>query len=994
MTIRNNCLRFLSFCVVTITFLVMPYTSFAAHLIGGEMTYECNNDGTYNIRLILYRDASSGGANFDSPAGTNGFLGIFDASETFVSQLSLSFPTITTVLNDNFCVSNVPDIVVEQGVYVFNNVPLDPTQKWYVKYSRCCRRSGISNLNQLTENGGFSLLLEIPVSVSITCNNSPTYSSLPPPFQCYDEAFTFDASADDIDGDELVYSFCAPLGSVVNNPAAAQGANVTEFVTLPVTYQAGHNPNNPFNGDGTASLNSNTGEMTLFVEPQPFPTFYTISYCIKEFRNGNLIANHRREFLLTVTDCEVTHLAVVPSDFTQCSSYIVEFENNSIVPIGFNGTYTWNFGDPSTTGDIIVTTSNNPVSWNYINAGNGTYEVTLTVADGIGCQSTASLDVSVFAFTEPAIEATVGCIGETVIFEGSSVTAPGDQVTKYKWDWDANGIINAQGQTVTRVYNVAGSYDVQLFIETEFGCIDSVTETIEVFAVPEPEFSFESICPDAPIDFTNLTSIVTNESMSYQWQFTNGTPATSNVRNPQNILFNSNQINRVKLIATSVNGCSETIERTIHIPDDLTASIASDNNLCTGNTVQIQYEGNAPNGAEYIWNFGTGATVISGQGDGPYTVRYDHTFSNPRLAHVQVMTQYFGCTIFASKQLTIFPNVEPAITGIPQEICEGSAPFLFQTTGNSTPSGIPFTPNPNPSGNGFLLNPADLPPQQYTIYLTHQNIYGCINSTSYTFIVRPQTQLDLTEVDPTFCQDNGDIQINGFPAGGILSGDALFIFNNQTYFYPAFNQSTGIHNITYSYINEFNCPSDTTAVIHVIDPDINLPDRIKTKYGIPVTLNPEVVDYGYSYNLDWIPATDISCTDCLNPTVSPQFSEYYSVLLVNEAGCVDSARVLIDVVIDHGIFVPNAFSPNDDDINDVLYVRGRDILKVKKFSIFTRWGDKIFEVEDVDPNDPQFGWEGKYDGELFNGNSVIYSTEVEFVDGRIGTDSGSVSVLH
>ncbi|HFA50174.1 MAG TPA: gliding motility-associated C-terminal domain-containing protein [Bacteroidetes bacterium] len=95
------------------------------------------------------------------------------------------------------------------------------------------------------------------------------------------------------------------------------------------------------------------------------------------------------------------------------------------------------------------------------------------------------------------------------------------------------------------------------------------------------------------------------------------------------------------------------------------------------------------------------------------------------------------------------------------------------------------------------------------------------------------------------------------------------------------------------------------------------------------------------------------------------------------------------------IYVPNAFSPNGDGINDIfqIYAGGNGIAKVNSFRIFSRWGESVFEYFDFQPNDPQFGWDGKHKGQEMNPAVFAWFAEVELIDGDVRLLKGDVTLL-
>jgi gliding motility-associated-like protein len=115
---------------------------------------------------------------------------------------------------------------------------------------------------------------------------------------------------------------------------------------------------------------------------------------------------------------------------------------------------------------------------------------------------------------------------------------------------------------------------------------------------------------------------------------------------------------------------------------------------------------------------------------------------------------------------------------------------------------------------------------------------------------------------------------------------------------------------------------------------------------------------------------------------------------MDDNGCV--ATDLLTVFVNHPdeVFIPNAFSPNNDGINDVLMVfAGEDVAVIKSFLVFNRWGETVFDVYNFPPNDPAFGWDGDYRSKRYNNAVFVYMAEVEFIDGTVKLFKGDVAII-
>ncbi|MBK8566403.1 MAG: gliding motility-associated C-terminal domain-containing protein [Saprospiraceae bacterium] len=136
-----------------------------------------------------------------------------------------------------------------------------------------------------------------------------------------------------------------------------------------------------------------------------------------------------------------------------------------------------------------------------------------------------------------------------------------------------------------------------------------------------------------------------------------------------------------------------------------------------------------------------------------------------------------------------------------------------------------------------------------------------------------------------------------------------------------------------------------------------------------------------------------SCQGCPSITVAPTQQTTYTVL-VDEGGCTDSDDITVIVAKDRPVYVPNAFSPNDDGINDLFKIYGgKSVSSIKSFLVFDRWGETVYEYYNFIPSDPVAGWDGKHRDAKMQPAVFTWFAEVEFTDGRIELYRGDVSLV-
>ena len=94
------------------------------------------------------------------------------------------------------------------------------------------------------------------------------------------------------------------------------------------------------------------------------------------------------------------------------------------------------------------------------------------------------------------------------------------------------------------------------------------------------------------------------------------------------------------------------------------------------------------------------------------------------------------------------------------------------------------------------------------------------------------------------------------------------------------------------------------------------------------------------------------------------------------------------------VFIPNVFSPNGDDQNDVFFVLGgRDVALVEIMQVFDRWGSLVFNANNVPPNDRQYGWTGNAHGLQMDSGVFVYRIRIRFVNGRTMEFTGGVTLV-
>jgi gliding motility-associated-like protein len=153
-----------------------------------------------------------------------------------------------------------------------------------------------------------------------------------------------------------------------------------------------------------------------------------------------------------------------------------------------------------------------------------------------------------------------------------------------------------------------------------------------------------------------------------------------------------------------------------------------------------------------------------------------------------------------------------------------------------------------------------------------------------------------------------------------------------------------------------------------------------------------------SYHWNSLFTDSITCTDlvyCEEILVKPILSNTYRVTVTDERGCTGKASLAVKVSKPRGVFVPTAFSPNNDLTNDLLVVHGisRQVRRIVTFRIFDRWGEMVYEDQDFEVNQPNRGWDGQFLGQPSDPGVYIWVLEAEYLDGHREDLKGDVTLV-
>jgi gliding motility-associated-like protein len=171
---------------------------------------------------------------------------------------------------------------------------------------------------------------------------------------------------------------------------------------------------------------------------------------------------------------------------------------------------------------------------------------------------------------------------------------------------------------------------------------------------------------------------------------------------------------------------------------------------------------------------------------------------------------------------------------------------------------------------------------------------------------------------------------------------------------------------------------------------------VKIGMGMRYTLNPKLnIPLSLVSKLEWSPADGLSCTDCLRPVLSALKNETYILKVTDVFGCSDGTSIIVKLDRNASVFIPNAFSPNGDGANDkiVIFADPAEVAVIRRMQIFNKWGQLVFDANDLAPNSEVGTWDGRYRGTLLEAGVFLYKAVLELTDGTLNPMEGTFLLM-
>ena len=400
----------------------------------------------------------------------------------------------------------------------------------------------------------------------------------------------------------------------------------------------------------------------------------------------------------------------------------------------------WDFGDGNFSAAL------NP-SHAYITA--GSYTVTFSYTDDIGCSDQVSQQV--FVFNHPDVNFTANpssaCLYSSIAFTGIST----DDILF--WDWDFGDGNTGSGQLVTHIYDTYGAMSVTLTVTATNGCISSLTRPIFVAEPPSAGFTHNVISCDN-IQFTDMSSAPHGYFLvEWEWDFGDGN--TSNLQHPAHVYAAGGTYDVTLVVYADSAGmiCPDSITKQVLVPGRPTVYFTwSPEPVCLGQpTTFFGTSGNFI--ANWYWDFGDGNFAFS---QNP-----EHTYSAPGTYPVILFaTDQLGCTDSTMHMVSVAGLPQITFSVDPNPACAGEqVAFAASSPDNVTAWLWDF----GDGGTSIAQNPLHVftNPGTYQVVLYGGDTNNCFNMASQSVVVNPMPQAAFTS------------------SGNNCSGDTVLFYNQS-----------------------------------------------------------------------------------------------------------------------------------------------------------------------------------------------------------------------
>lgn len=509
------------------------------------------------------------------------------------------------------------------------------------------------------------------------------------------------------------------------------------------------------------------------------------------------------------------------------------------------------------------------------------------------------------------------------------------------WEWHFGDGNTAATQNTAHTYANAGTFDVKLMITDLNGCKDSVTRTINTNTILVEAGNPASYCSNTAITHQLNGS---GDGISYNWQ-----PAAflddNTLANPTATI---SVTTKFYLTQNDAFGCSAIDSVTITVNPVPLVNSFPDTAFCANASLQL----NASGAATYTWS-PAGSVSNPNIADPVYTGTTNQTMT-------VTGTNAEGCSASSSFDVTI--KTLPTVTTIPDATICNTQSITLTTTGAVTYSWSPPVNLSDPT----IASPVFSGSTGNTYTVTGTGINGCSNTDMVVITTRAPAVFNAPPA-ATVCLNNS-VTLNGNNGTGVsYAWSPANTLNSSTAMNPVATP-TATGTTTYTVvISEAVCNSSNTFNVNVwVNP---LPGvDVSKSNDLDCAIRTSTLTASGAAQYSWSPTATLSSGTGTTTIASPTTDTKYVVTGTDNNGCINKDSVMVLVKGTNSRFdIPNAFTPDGDGKNDCFGVKHWGDATAFQFMIFNRWGEKVFETNNINQC-----WDGRYKGQPADIGGYVY----------------------
>lgn len=568
--------------------------------------------------------------------------------------------------------------------------------------------------------------------------------------------------------------------------------------------------------------------------------------------------------------------------------------------------------------------------------------------------------------------------GDTTICKGESTLLRATGASTYSWS-PATDLSTTQGDTTianpitTTTYTITG-------IDSNHSCKGSADIKITVDPNPVAAFNNTSACNGSITQFTDGSTTTSGIISAWAWNFGDGS-SINNLPTPPHLYANAGN-DTATLIVNNNFGCADTIKKAVVIYPNPTAGFTHDN-VCFGDSLHFSDSSYIAAGTiiSWSWNFGDGTALAANKNTA-------HLFANAGTYSVKlIVTSNNGCKDTIIKNVVVHPLPVPAFSAT--NVCDGSS-TMFNDLSN-----IPI-PDTLQSwswnyGDGSLLNNNQTASHlyaegSYTVQLLVVSSFGCRDSVSKISVVNPNPLVNFKGIDTIGCEPlcvnfqnlssiatgNNASYLWNFGDGSPTSifQDLFHCYNNDSLYLPAF------YSPILTVTSDSGCVKTLSKNNYItVYPNPNASFTVEPKNSTIIDPVISITDLSVGANYWNWNFGDMTTSVLENPpahTYSDTGTYQLTLITSTQYNCADTTFQTIVIEPDFVFYIPNAFTPNDDGVNDTFTGKGI-FIKEFEMSIFDRWGNLIFLSTNISK-----GWDGRanHGNEIAQQDVYVYVIKV------------------